>query len=134
MKVTLDLKGVKEVMDALKAGVAEVQEAVGEFLWMEGQEIATAAAQKAPIDMGALRSSKYVEPPVPPKGRDPEVTVGFGGPSAPYALIQHERTDFHHDEGEAKYLEKAFNERTGPEFFTRMGEHVRKRLEQRLGK
>ena len=28
----------------------------------------------------------------------------------PYALIQHERLDFHHEQGQAKYLENPLNE------------------------
>lgn len=37
--------------------------------------------------------------------------VSFGGSIArDYAVIQHERTDFNHNEGEAKYLEKTFEE------------------------
>lgn len=32
------------------------------------------------------------------------VRLSFGGSAAPYALIQHERLDYHHDLGEPHYL------------------------------
>lgn len=33
-----------------------------------------------------------------------EVDLSFGGPAAPYALIQHEVTTYHHKLGESRYL------------------------------
>ncbi len=32
------------------------------------------------------------------------VTLRFGGPAAPYAVVQHENLDFRHTVGEARYL------------------------------
>lgn len=32
------------------------------------------------------------------------ISLVFGGPSAPYALIQHERMDYHHKLGEPRYM------------------------------
>lgn len=53
-----------------------------------------------PVDKGILRNSGRVT------GPDVEAVVRltFGGPAAPYAFIQHERLDFHHPVGEARYL------------------------------
>lgn len=77
----------------------------------------------APVDTGTLRDSGFTltgslsavgitaqpsaEARALAKNTPTEVTavVGFGGPSAPYALVQHERTDYHHTVGQAKYLE-----------------------------
>jgi len=53
-----------------------------------------------PRDRGDLAGSGRVEGP---DGND-EVTLSFGGAAAPYALVQHERLDYHHDVGEARYL------------------------------
>ena len=42
-----------------------------------------------PVETGTLRSSGLVEPPVVEGGRV-VVTLGYGGPAAPYALSVHE--------------------------------------------
>ncbi|SJN34160.1 hypothetical protein [Mycetocola reblochoni] len=41
---------------------------------------------------------------------DLEATVSY---DTPYAVIQHERLDFHHSEGQAKYLEGPLEENRG---------------------
>lgn len=53
-----------------------------------------------PRDTGTLASTARVTGPNS-KG---EVILSFGGQAAPYALEQHERTDFSHRLGEARYL------------------------------
>lgn len=53
-----------------------------------------------PVDTGALRASGRAVGPRP----DDSVLLGFGGTAVPYALVQHERLDYHHDVGEARYL------------------------------
>jgi hypothetical protein len=69
-------------------------------------EIKGLAQTKCPVDIGTLRDSAYVK----------EITdgyeIGFGGAASEYALDQHENMDYHHDVGEAKFLEKAFMEVT----------------------
>ena len=52
------------------------------------------------------------------------VEVGAGGPAAPYAVVQHERTDLHHEIGEAKWLENAFN-RHVPDIETYVRKHLK---------
>lgn len=61
---------------------------------------ASAPGKGVPVDTGALRASGTVEGPDPLN----LVVIGFGGPAAPYALKQHERTDYSHTVGEARYL------------------------------
>lgn len=53
-----------------------------------------------PKDRGTLANTGRVT------GPDPEgvVRLTFGGASAPYAVVQHERTDYSHRLGEARYL------------------------------
>ena len=55
--------------------------------------------------------------------------VGFGGPATRYALVQHERTDYKHTVGEAKYLEKAVqaNASQVPQIVQRHMERVKRR-------
>jgi hypothetical protein len=57
-----------------------------------------------PVDTGALRSTGRVEGGLSGPAILARVTLDFGGPAAPYALIQHERLDYHHPVGEARYL------------------------------
>jgi hypothetical protein len=63
-----------------------------------------------PVDDGILRGSGYVEDPQI-DGDTVSVKIGFGGPAAAYAAVQHENLAFHHDVGEAKYLERPLMER-----------------------
>lgn len=75
-----------------------------------GEEIMTNAKQNyVPVDLGALRASGYVEQRN--EGSTFIVELGFGGPSAPYALIQHENMSFNHTTGGPKYLERPVTER-----------------------
>ena len=68
----------------------------------EAELILTATIPRTPIDEGPLRGSGHVSDV---KGGS---VIGF---STPYAVKQHEDTSLHHDEGEAKFLEKTMDER-----------------------
>ena len=60
------------------------------------------AVNLAPVDSGDLRGSGSV------KFEDNTVTIGF---EEPYAVKQHEHTEYKHPEGgQAKYLEQPFRE------------------------
>lgn len=78
-------------------------------LFTEAELIMTEARKRTPVDTGALRASGLVEPPTVSAGKV-GVTLGFGGPAAPYAVVQHERLDYHHTVGQAKFLEQPFAE------------------------
>jgi len=74
-------------------------------MYEEANLIMTAAKTDfVPVDTGALRASGFVTPPVI-TGQGVEVTLGFGGPSAPYAVVVHEDLTKRHPVGQAKYLE-----------------------------
>lgn len=60
--------------------------------------------QYVPVRDGILRSTGHV---TPAEGDALLVTLAYGGPSAPYAVIQHEKV-FNHRIGEDHYLEKPF--------------------------
>ena len=72
-------------------------------------DLAGQAAQRAPLELGDLRGSFS-----PDEGID-DTEVNQGrirvGSYLPYALVQHENLSYHHDEGEAKYLERPALER-----------------------
>jgi hypothetical protein len=57
-----------------------------------------------PVESGTLRDSCVIE-----EGDD-YVTVGYGGAASAYAARQHENMSYHHDVGQAKYLEKPATE------------------------
>lgn len=72
---------------------------------MIGEEImtdvkASRPGHGVPRDLGDLsRSGRAVGPRA-----DGSTLLGFGGPGTLYALLQHERLDYHHRLGEARYL------------------------------
>lgn len=107
-EVKVKLEGEKEVIAKLKKLKKAYPEATAAALYQEGFGIGALAQDKAPLDEGLLEKSMYVAPPTLDDD-EPTVEIGFG---TQYAVIQHERTDFHHPKkGEAKYLEKAAYER-----------------------
>jgi hypothetical protein len=82
--------------------------ALASALYTEGGLIITDSQNHyVPVLTGALRSSGHVDQPVI-IGKSVSVTLGFGGPATPYALIQHENLEFRHTVGQAKYLELPF--------------------------
>ena len=67
-------------------------------------EIAAKADELVPFDTGALSASQKIENA---SLGDLTATISYGGPAAPYALVQHENMDYQHDAGRsAKYLER----------------------------
>ncbi len=57
-----------------------------------------------PVKEGTLRSTGMVSGGLEPNQRVHRVEISFGGPAAPYALMQHERMRYRHPVGEARYL------------------------------
>jgi len=102
---------------------AIMQKAMGQAVFMEGEELISAAKPLTPVLHGNLRSSGYVELPKV-TGASVSVTAGFGGVAgtgnqggetneedAGYALYEHEDLTYKHTVGQAKFLEQPFNER-----------------------
>lgn len=88
-----------------------------------------------PVETGALRDSAFIEPPVMTE-RGATFRFGFGGPNAPYAVIQHEDLTYRHKVGQAKYLELPLKARLGGMAMVlamRINDGVRQAI-QRLGK
>lgn len=72
-----------------------------------GEEIKTDVSASrpgkgVPRDEGNLAASGLVSGKK--VGRIARVAITYGGSAAPYALVQHERTDLHHTVGEARYI------------------------------
>ena len=88
----------------LKSGKGAAKD-LARGLSVEAERIMTAAKKLTPVDQGTLRSSGHVQTPVV-RRKTATVTLGFGGAASDYALVQHERTDFTHTVGQAKFLEQ----------------------------
>ena len=78
------------------------------------EEIMTVAKERcpvAPVRGGTLRSSGRVLPAYIEKGQIIS-RGGFGGAAEAYAVVQHERLDYKHTTGQAKFYESAMLERS----------------------
>lgn len=84
----------------------ESTEATAPALKEEAERIMTdSKTNYVPVDQGILRASGYVGDPEI-SGDTLEVELGYGGAASDYALVQHERLDYNHRVGGAKYLER----------------------------
>ena len=100
-----EIRGVQDMIRRLGATKAQVHDACGEGLFRFGSKIMSISrAEYVPYDTHTLqRSGKTDEPEW--SGDTVTVLLHYGDDARAYALIQHERTDFHHPHGQAKYLE-----------------------------
>lgn len=104
------VEGVAELKRALAAHHTEIRKAAAQALYATGTKIANKSGQLVPIDTGNLRSTRNVEFD---DGLDMSVSITYGDTATPYAIVQHERTDYRHRGGrQAKYLEEPFLEET----------------------
>ncbi len=81
-----------------------------------------------PVDQGNLRASGRVRD-VSPLNASPRITLAFGGTSAPYAVIVHEK-QARHTVGQWKYLEQPANE-AAQGMDVRIARRVRAAMERR---
>lgn len=94
----------------------QIKDETGSSIRMFAEEILTDVKDSrpghgVPVDTGALRGTGQVKS----EGKKhPKVSIAFGGPAAPYALVQHEVLKFHHTVGESRYLVRGL-ERWRPE-------------------
>ncbi len=88
-QISLTMTGADIMQKHVQMLAAQVPHAVAAALTVEAELTMTEAKELCPVDTGALRSSGLAEPPVI-AGRSISVTLGFGGPAAPYALSVHE--------------------------------------------
>jgi len=122
-----DVRGIDDLLRRLQALPGAIRDATANELYSVGEEIIGDAQENyVPVDEGILKSSGFVEEPkVSPA--ELSVTIGFGGPASDYAAVQHERTDFEHTVGVAKYLETPALQRVGG-----LGQDIAAAVEQRI--
>lgn len=92
---------VKWYADAL---TAKVEQALLDGIEEWARLVLSDSQERCPVDRGTLRSTGAIEV-LAKLG----VRICYGGPAAPYAWVQHERSDYYHKVGEDHWLENAFN-------------------------
>jgi bacteriophage HK97-gp10 putative tail-component len=105
-----EIRGLPEFKAALKALGERALAAAAQALYQEAEAIMTASKETyCPVDTGNLRASGHVDPPVT-EGSNVTVTLGYGGPAAPYAVEVHERPAIHRPPTQWQYLSTPFFE------------------------
>lgn len=102
MNVTIE--GVEELKALLHRYSDRAAPAMGSALYEEANNIMRDSKAEAPVDLGVLRASGTVKSPEV-SANGVMVEFGYGGAASAYAWIQHERMDYNHTVGNAKYLE-----------------------------
>ena len=95
MAITHQITGIKELESKFNAYAIDTQRAMLVALTSAVVDIAGDADTMVPVDEGILRASQDIEFPKV-SGSKMEASISYGGPSAPYALIQHENVDLWH--------------------------------------
>lgn len=102
--------GAKKMMSTLKRISEKYPDVVAAAMYQEAQIEMTESKRRCPVgDTGNLRASGTVHKPTR-SGRVISVTMSYGGLAEDYAIVQHERLDYFHRVGEAKFLESVLNE------------------------
>lgn len=100
----LTLDGAADLIAMLQAVGADAPAVVAGVLYREGERIMAESKAEVPVETGALKGTGHVQVPET-RGDLVSVTLGYGGPAAPYAIIVHEDLMARHLNGKAKYLE-----------------------------
>lgn len=102
--------GIAELNRALASHHTAIRKAAAQALYATAVQIRNKSGQLVPIDTGNLRSTREVEFE---DGLTMSATISYGDTATPYAIVQHERTDYRHKGGrQAKYLEEPYLEAT----------------------
>lgn len=127
--ISVEIEGLPQLRAALGRAKERAPIAMASALLIEAESIMHDSRELAPVDVGSLKGSATVgHPEITARGA--EVEFGYGGAAEDYAVIQHERTDFHHTVGQAKFLEKPALEHAHG-MGSRMALTVKKFLERR---
>lgn len=123
----IDLSGLQGLLRKLATLGAKAETIAGAAIYQEAEAIMTESKKQCPVDFGNLKNTGNVSPPENHSGHI-SVTLGYGGPSVKYAVVQHESLEFHHTVGKAKFLEDPMLEAVnGME--ARLGVRIQKGIE-----
>jgi len=123
MKMRLTVTGEKEVQAEIARMSVRYPGAFAAALYSEGVGIYNEARNRVPVDSGYLRDSAYVTKPNP-KAQNISLEVGFG---AEHASLQHQKTEYRHTQGQAKYLQNTM-EKLSPGFLQRLATATQKNV------
>lgn len=121
--IGIDIKGFKEIYKNLNVTEEQIMKAAIKGMRITAQNILGESQKLVPVDTGTLQKSGNVK-----VNQDAlTATVSY---NTPYALKQHEDATLKHPKGgEAKYLERPFNEKKG-ELENNVGYEIFKALEK----
>lgn len=107
---SVNVKGLKNLDRVFRDLGIDARVALSSALFAAAHDVGNQADNLVPVDEGILKASQAITPPKA-HSKTPTARITYGGPSAPYALVQHERLDYEHPKGgQAKYLEEPFTE------------------------
>jgi|TARA_Y100000401_G_scaffold116124_1_gene121201 hypothetical protein len=95
MAIKYRMTGTQEVLTRLQKLGVETELAIMRAVTSAVSDVAGHADEMVPVDTGQLRASQNIEYPQR-SGNRVTASITYGGPSAPYALIQHENPDLWH--------------------------------------
>lgn len=126
-----EVVGEASMERALRKIARQVPKDAQSALHIEAELIRTDSMRRTPVEFGTLRGSTVVRsdgalgesmtvaeegdfspaelPPSKATKDSPEAVVGVGGGASEYAVYVHENLQAHHETGEAKFLENAYN-------------------------
>lgn len=120
---TFELKGTDKVQAKIVAALQSMSGKAEAALYQEAERIMTEAKKRTPVEFGTLKNSGHVQPPER-EANSVSVTMGFGGSAEDYAIVQHEDLSFHHNVGEAKFLENPIRE-AAPHLLERIASRIK---------
>ena len=88
-------EGLDDVIRRLEEYEIDTDRAIRQALQAASQHIASEADEMVPEDEGQLSASQNIEN-VKKSGDRYVASISYGGPSAPYAIVQHENFDLFH--------------------------------------
>jgi len=122
------IKNIPKVIGNMKKLEKGVPLLAAAALYQEALIEQKESMKRTPVDVttkrggGSLRDSHETSAPYW-KGKFLNVDIQVGGPSAPYAIVQHENMEFFHKVGQAKFLESTINE-SAPYLLARIAKRI----------
>ena len=103
--IQVQVTGMDELRARLLSAGKDAPRLLAGGIFIEAEGIMAESRPLVPVDTGVLRASGHVQlPDLTPTGAS--VEFGYGGAASAYAVVQHERLDFSHPSGQAKFLEQ----------------------------
>ena len=111
---SIEIQNIEKLVNLLTKGGAGARQALFQTLYSEAQIAFGESQREVPVDKGNLRNSGQAHGiKVNRFGDTLEITLGYGGVAASYALIVHEDMTARHKGGtKAKYLEDPIKRRS----------------------